>query len=184
MNKDLDVTNDFIFKAIFGKKGNEEILKSLLEAILNLSINQVEIIENTKLAQEFQKQKLGILDIRAKLQDGTKINIEMQVVNKHDILERTLFYWSKLYIEDVKQGDDYKDLAKTININILKYNFLPKDEYCLSSHLYYDKYKEEVLTNKLEIYLIDLIKFKKLVKKVDNRLIAWLSFIEGATKKW
>lgn len=32
--KRYEVTNDYIFKKIFGKKGNEEILKDLLISIL------------------------------------------------------------------------------------------------------------------------------------------------------
>ena len=46
----LKLTNDFIFKKVFGKKGNESILKNLLEAILKMKIEK--IIKITGLTKE------------------------------------------------------------------------------------------------------------------------------------
>ncbi len=46
----LKLTNDFIFKKVFGKKGNESILKNLLEAILKIKIEK--IIKITGLTKE------------------------------------------------------------------------------------------------------------------------------------
>ena len=40
---ELKLTNDFVFKKVFGKKGNESILKNLLEAILKIKIEKIEI---------------------------------------------------------------------------------------------------------------------------------------------
>ena len=180
MVEKLQVTNDFIFTFIFGKKGNEEILKNLIEAIIGIEIKNLEIIENTKLEKHHKEDKLGILDVKAILDDGTKVNIEMQMVNERDIVERTLFYWSKLYTGGVKEGANYKELPKAITINILNYNFLPDNEYHLISHLYYDKKKEIMLTDKLEVHFIDLYKFKKNITEVGDELTAWLSFIEGS----
>jgi predicted transposase/invertase (TIGR01784 family) len=179
----LRVTNDFIFSSIFGKKGNEEILKNLVEAIIKENIQSLEIIDNTKLEKKMKEDKLGILDIKAILSNGTKVNIEMQMVNKHDIVERTLFYWAKLYVEGVKEGENYKDLPKTITINILNYNFLPDNEYHLISHLYYDKVRETMLTDKLEVHFIDLAKFRHTITNVGDDLTAWLSFIDGSREE-
>jgi len=106
MSEKLKITNDFIFTTIFGKKGNEEILKNLIEAIIETKIESLQIVENTKLEKNFKEDKLGILDVKAVLSDGIKVNIEMQMVNKKDIVERTLFYWAKLYTEGVLEGTD------------------------------------------------------------------------------
>ena len=37
----LPLSNDYVFKRIFGKGGNEKILKSLLEAILKINIKKI-----------------------------------------------------------------------------------------------------------------------------------------------
>jgi len=43
--------------------------------------------------------------------------------------KRTLFYWGKMYLENIKQGEDYTSLEKVITINILDFNYLKTDTY-------------------------------------------------------
>ena len=62
--------------------------------------------------------KVGILDIKAKLNNNIMCNIEMQIIDRKDIEKRILFYWSKLYASTVKAGDNYSDLQKCIT-NVL-----------------------------------------------------------------
>jgi len=38
MVEKLPITNDFVFTSIFGKKGNEKILKNLVEAIIGVEL--------------------------------------------------------------------------------------------------------------------------------------------------
>ena len=45
-----------------------------------------------------------------------------QVVDQRNIEKRILFYWSKLYIDSIKEGNDYNKLKKTIIVLILDYN--------------------------------------------------------------
>jgi hypothetical protein len=55
----------------------------------------------------FQK---GILDVRVKTRDGRQINIEIQILPTEFMPERTLFYWSKMYVSQIKAGDTYDQL--------------------------------------------------------------------------
>lgn len=96
MNQPLvNLRVDFAFKQLFGVQGQEELLISFLNAILpeSLSTSIVSLkIENPHLHKEYEEDKLSILAI---LNDGTKINIEIQLRNTQEILRRTLYYWSK-----------------------------------------------------------------------------------------
>ena len=56
--------------------------------------------------------KIGILDIKAKIDNNINCDIEMQVINKRNIEKRLLFYWSKMYDTSVKEGQDYTVLEK------------------------------------------------------------------------
>ena len=47
----LPLSNDYVFKRIFGKGGNERILKSLLEAILKINIQKIEV-KNPEIPKE------------------------------------------------------------------------------------------------------------------------------------
>ena len=70
----LPLSNDYVFKRIFGKGGNEKILKSLLEAILKINIQKIEL-KNPEIPKETINEKLSILDIKAEINDNTMIDI-------------------------------------------------------------------------------------------------------------
>ena len=78
-NNKLKVTNDLIFQRIFGKVGNERITKGFLEKILNIKIENLTLNVNKRLIGDRHDDKLGRIDVRADLEDGTKVIIEMQV---------------------------------------------------------------------------------------------------------
>ncbi|MEZ2737832.1 Rpn family recombination-promoting nuclease/putative transposase, partial [Aneurinibacillus aneurinilyticus] len=110
MRKRLDLRVDFAFKALFGTHGNESILAAFLNAALRLPDNQ-KITEVTLLDPQFNKEntedKKSILDVHAQLEDGSRVNVEIQVNNKHDMEKRTLYYWSRMYTSQMKEGMDY-----------------------------------------------------------------------------
>ena len=47
-----ELTEDYIFKRVFGKKGNEDILKDLLESILEIQIEEIEVIIGAEIEKE------------------------------------------------------------------------------------------------------------------------------------
>ena len=93
----LTPKNDVIFKKIFRTEGNEVILRDFLSSILEEPIREIEVQKDMKLEKERLNDKVGILDIKAKMDNGVQINIEMQIVNQQNMEKRTLFYWGKLY---------------------------------------------------------------------------------------
>ena len=93
----LDPTIDYVFKRIFGYAGNEKITAGLLSAILEEPVYDVNLDTNPILEKDLIDDKLGILDIKANIGKHTVCDIEMQVVDKNNLLEILLFYWRKLY---------------------------------------------------------------------------------------
>ena len=87
--------NDFIFKKIFGEKGNEDILISFINAVLKRTnkepILEIEIIDNKQLTKEVINDKTGIIDVRARTAKGENVDIEVQLTFlEKDIPEATL----------------------------------------------------------------------------------------------
>lgn len=72
---------DVIFKALFGRKGSEEILGGLLNTLLKEKVSKVLLNENPILLQEYPEEKLGILDVVAKINDKEIVDIEIQLNN-------------------------------------------------------------------------------------------------------
>ena len=179
--------NDFIFKKVFGEKGNEDILISFINAVLKRTkkekIVELEIIDNKQLTKELILDKTGIIDVRAKTSKGENIDIEVQLTDQGNMDKRTLFYWGKMYLENIKQGQDYTSLEKVITINILDFEFLGTENYQSSFHLWEDIEKEYMLTDVVEIHFLELPKFRKKKDKDyrENAIERWLMFLEKDT---
>jgi len=123
----LKPTNDYVFKRIFGQKKNSELLKDLLEAILtDIKIDTLEVNQEVSLERKVMTDKLGILDIVATLNSGIKVNIEMQVKNNYDAVDRSVFYEAGLYHENLQKNEDYTKIPKVIGIWILNYDIFEK----------------------------------------------------------
>ena len=184
--KRLKVKNDFIFQKIFGQSENKEILISFLNAVLELDephkLMDLEI-QDTKLKKDGPDDKQGILDIRAKTLSGEQINIEVQLVNQYNMDKRTLFYWSKIFTEQLKEGQPFKELRKTIAINILDFNFIEVDSYHTVFHLWEDTHKDYKLTDVLEVRFLELPKFRKAKPDFSKPLDRWLIFIEDSPQE-
>ena len=176
--------NDFIFKKVFGEKGNEDILIAFINAVLKRTkkdkIVELEIIDNKQLTKELILDKTGIIDVRAKTSKGENIDIEVQLTDQGNMDKRTLFYWGKMYLENIKQGQDYTSLEKVITINILDFEFLGTESYQSSFHLWEDIEKDYMLTDVVEIHFLELPKFRKKKDKDyrENDIERWLMFLE------
>ena len=178
--KELKVTNDYVFKKIFAKKGNESILKDFLIAALEIPIEKIEVLKDAYLEKELEENKLGILDIKATLDNNIVVNIEMQVKNQYNIKERSLYYWSNLYSNNLYKNQDYIENNKTITINILDFNVFkegPYHERCKVMR----EYNKEILTEDLEIHFIQIPKCKK--DDIKTKLDYWMQFIGNISKE-
>jgi predicted transposase/invertase (TIGR01784 family) len=181
----LKPTNDFVFQRIFGKVGNERIVKSLIEAIIPDKIENLKLTESKILERDLITDKLGILDINVTVNDDCPIDIEMQMIDQGNIENRLAFYWGKLYEKTIKRGDDYSEMKRTIvimfaNFEIERLKEIP--EYHTTWKILEKNHPECVLTNNFEIDIIEMPKMLKLAdfKENDdeNRVLStWVNFI-------
>jgi len=180
----LDPKIDFIFKHIFGRQDNRDILAAFLNAILNLSgpsLITAEGIEllNPFLLQESFDDKSGILDIRARLASGKQLNIEIQLASRRDMAERAVYYFSKMFSEQLHAGDDYHELKKTIVIDILNFKLLQDaTSYHSVFHLWEDTARFK-LTDVAEFHIIELPRLNVLPSRVDTKELQWLLYLKG-----
>ncbi len=172
---------DIIFQAIFGEVGSENITKDFLEKILKRKIEKISLDKNPILRRELKDDKLGVLDVVTELDGKEKCNIEMQLIDKNNIIERMLYYWSKMYTRQIKAGDNYNKLEKTIVILIADFNIkgLEEVEYH-STWKIIETYsvKKLILTDKFELDIIELSKIKGRENEKDQ-LLDWLIFLEN-----
>ena len=180
----ITLRNDYAFKRVFGVEENKDILQDLLECIIDIPSENIIGLEllDKEFHKELLSEKLGILDIKLRLNDGTFVDIEIQNNWHFDFPERTLYYWSKMYNEAIKQGQDYTKLPKCITINLIGKGF-DKNKRLHNKYLVLEQDTKEPLVSKLEIHILNLEKARLLKEGQcqDNktkRLLNWLKFIE------
>ena len=170
---------DFVFKKIFGSEENPKILIGFLNAVLKPIIPIVEVeIKNTDIEKVHVEDKFSRLDVKAKTSNQEIINIEIQLKNEYNMIQRSLYYWSKLYEEQLGDGDRYDNLCRTVCINILDFKYLKNDRFHNGYRLKEIETNEE-LTDIEEIHFIEIPKLKKLnsEEEVVDMLEAWVEFL-------
>ena len=172
--------NDYLFFKVMGEKGDEIQLLGFLNAVLNSSgkkqIESLEIMENKSFLKEIINGKSCVLDVLAVLQDGTKVNIEVQLSDKGNMDRRSLFYWSKVFIKSLKEGENYHELPNVIAINIVDFNFPHGGGIHTCFHLREDLNPSLIFSPALEIHCINMVQWRKLKEKdvQNNPLHRWL----------
>ena len=174
----LDPKMDFVFKNIFGSEKHPNILISFLNATLKPKdlITAVEI-KNTDLNKGYIEEKFSRLDVKATTSNNEIINIEIQLKNEYNMIKRSLFYWSKLYSEQLNEGEDYSVLKRTICINILNFKYLKTRKFH-SGYRLKEIYSNEELTDVAEIHFIEIPKLEEGTDEKDM-LVAWIEFLKN-----
>ena len=67
-------------------------------------------------------QKSGILDLQVDVNDKEKVDVEIQLIERSNLPERLLFYFSKLYLRGIGKGEDYRFAKRVVLIAIIDYD--------------------------------------------------------------
>ena len=180
----LTLRNDYLFKLLLGSEENKACLQDFLECVLDMPdglITDLELLDK-ELAKDVVTDKTGILDVKLRLKDGTTIDIEIQNSWSAEFIPRTLFYWSKMYLEGFKEGEPYTSLTKCITINLIAQGFRLNSEVH-SAYSILEQNTHKPLTDLLEIHFLNLSAAQKYgIQKIPiekrQKLINWLQFIE------
>ena len=177
---------DLAFKKIFGVEENKDLLISLINSIVGAEDQVLEVtLLNPYNPKNFKTDKLSILDIKATNQDGKRFNIEIQISDEADYDKRALYYWAKIYTEQLKVAEDYSKLSKAIGIHILNFTSIPEVKKYHNVFHITEKETGLLYFKDLELHTIELKKFSDssdeeladIVAKVKNALDMWLAFL-------
>ena len=184
----MDLKIDFAFKQMFGQKAHADLLIDFLNALLykNLAepITSLEF-PNTEFGPAYDNAKGSRLDVYVVTSSGEQINIEIQLANEHNMVKRTLYYWSLIYREQIAKNIDYGHLKKSITVNILNFRYLDStDAFHTTYHVYEDEHHNR-LSDVLEIHFVEMPKFRKAFhgKKKEacqDTLGKWLMLLDAS----
>lgn len=161
---DIPLTNDYLFRALLQK--NNQVLKAILCALLHLNPEQVKkvSVENPIELGKSYEEKDFILDIKALLDDNLITNLEMQVINEHNWLDRSLSYLCRSF-DHLNNGDAYTQAKPAIQIGFLNFTLFPEHPefyatYSMMNEKTYQKYSD-----KLRLIVVDLTQIKLATKE-------------------
>ncbi len=173
---------DFAFKEIMM---NENARIGFLSTVLKLNpaeIRETKIL-NTYLRKEHESDKQGILDVRVSLNNNMEIDIEIQLSELRVWADRSLFYLSKMYSEQIKPGQTYDVFKKCVGINILNFDLFPKEtEFYSCFHIQEDT-RHFLFTDKMEFHVIELPKLPQKLKDDSSDILLWAKFINAERKE-
>ncbi|KEK21175.1 Rpn family recombination-promoting nuclease/putative transposase [Bacillus gaemokensis] len=181
-NQLVNLRIDFAFKQLFGTNGSEDILITFLNAMLKDSLESPIAslqLEDPHLHREHGDDKLSILDVSATLDTGTKVNVEIQLNNNHDMIKRSLYYWGRLYTSQLQKGMPYSSLHKTITINLLNFVMFQEYEEFHTTGKLWNMQQQNVLSDDIEVHIVEIPKLMQQwrdekVNPWEDSFVRWL----------
>ena len=163
MKKPFNTLNDYFIRYFFTDKGGEKVLLDFINAVMisadMKTFKAVEILNPFNLKRHY-KDKETILDVKCITKNGTVVIIEVQLSGNSRFPERILYYWASNYSKLLKKGEQYEELTPVISINLLNFNLNKKNNNVHSCYMIYDTKSKRLLTDHLQIHMIELKKFK------------------------
>ena len=177
--KPFNALNDCFVRYFFTDKGGEKVLLDFINAVMisadMKTFKAVEILNPFNLKKHYN-DKETIVDVKCITKNGTVVIIEVQLSGNSRFPERILYYWAANYSKLLKKGEEYEDLTPVISINLLNFNLNKNDKNVHSCYMIYDTKNARLLTDHLQIHIIELKKFKFKDNDLKKDLNYWLGF--------
>lgn len=117
---ELPLHSDFMFGQVMR---SEEICKLFLEALLDVSIQRIEFLDQQKdLTDSYEYHGIR-LDVYLKDEAGTVFNVELQAERRNDLQKRVRFYQSGIDRSELPKGADYADLSESYIIFVCNFDY-------------------------------------------------------------
>ena len=121
MKHKIDPTIDCVFKAILGNENRKHLLIHFLNSVLEYHEDPERKIVDVRILnpyneREFEEDKLGVVDVKARDASRRYFHVEIQVALHPGLKERMLYTWSAIYHSQLGKGDDYTLLEPVISI--------------------------------------------------------------------
>ncbi|MCK5356562.1 MAG: Rpn family recombination-promoting nuclease/putative transposase [Methyloprofundus sp.] len=181
--KFLDVKTDFAFKKVFASEDSQDILINFLNAVIvfdnNQKIHTLKIVDPYNIPM-LKGMKDTYVDVKAILDNGSHVIIEMQVLNHEGLEKRILYNAAKKYSTQLKKGEDYVLLNPVIALTITDFELFPEQKDLISHYKLLEKRHLIEYSDDIELIFIELPKFNKSEEQLSTIQDRWLYFIKNA----
>ncbi len=181
--KFLDIKTDFAFKKVFGSADSKDILISFLNAIIdfenNRKIQDLTIVDPYNILM-LKGMEDTFVDVKAQLDDGSWVIIEMQVLNHEGFEKRVLYNAAKNYSIQLTKGDAYHLLNPVIALTITDFILFDTSSELINNFKLIEKKQFIEYSDDIELIFIELPKFIKTEAELKTIQDKWLYFIKNA----
>ena len=176
-----NMTNDYMFRYILQK--NEKVLRGLICSLLHLRTEQIKKVEITNpinLNEDINGKEF-VLDINVMLNDDTQINLEMQVENKHNWVERSLAYLCRSF-DQLYRGQKYEEALPVIHIGFLDYTLFPDEPEFYARNILMNRKTHRIYSDKFQLSVVDFTQIEMATEEDKNYQIDyWARLFKAKT---
>ncbi len=191
-------TMDIVFQYIFGSEGSENGLLGFLNTIqmsVGRPLAKSVVIRNPFNQRDALEDKLSVLDLKATDSNGQIYDVEMQTLNKTAFDKRILYYWSRLYAEQLQKSEDYWLLRPVTSIILSRFEIFSQHADIHSVHEIRDiRHSEVGFLKDLQFHFLELTpkKWKHFMEEIQKssdipdyivQLRNWADFFQNVDKK-
>lgn len=177
----IPMTNDYLFRALL--QHNNAVLKGLICSLLHLLPEKVYSVEITNpiVLGTAINDKTFILDIRISLNDNDVINLELQVINQHNWVERSLSYLCRAF-DSLLIGDSYLEVKPVTQIGLLNFTLFPEHPEFYATYQLLNVKDYSLYSDKLRLSVLDLTRIDLATEEDRScQLDCWARFFKATT---
>ena len=169
--KYVNLMNDVAFQWVFGQESNKDLLMALLnELIPDLHITGLEFNRQRHISYAKDLKK-SVFDVSCRLDDGSWVDVEVQVSPQNWFADRCLYYSTYCIQSQVHSGQDEYLLKPVYIVSIDSFTMRHGPEWngsILSSYSIREDTTHEMLTDSLHFVFVELDRFNKKWEDIDN----------------
>lgn len=171
---------DVIFKKMFSREENKDILRGLVKAFLEVDIGNDFKIAGNDLPPENPDEKFSRIDLHASSDVG-EVDIEVQVGADSNFVQRFVNYSMQLYISSVKRGDAVYKPRPVFGLGICGNNVLSNSTEWFSENMLMGTKTHLPLLDNFKVCFVELnkvqsIKMDALDAALSDERMAWAMY--------
>lgn len=182
MNRKFISKSNFVLRKVLNSDIGLDILKDIIESILDIKIEKIKLNPYLYKRERYlpKEENFGIADVRILAENNEEINIGIQFVDGKYIPTKILMYYEQIHLNQLEYEDERK-FAKTITINIIDFIYFKFEE--ILKKIKIECNENFVKNEELELYIIQLAKFKPEECVEFNRKEQWITYFKGDNKE-
>lgn len=177
-----NMTNDYMFRAVL--QTNKKVLAGIIGALLHVDPESLDVeIQNPIILGQSFENKDFILDIKVLINNKSKLNLEMQVVNYGNWKERSLSYLCRSF-DNIDKGEDYIFAKPVIQVSFIDFTLFPESPEFYATYKLKNIKNNKIYTDKLQLSIMELNNIN-LATEEDRlyKLDKWAAFFKAKTWK-